>query len=301
MINPASHTGLSASIRLGDMTIHRIVEMQAPLFPMLTFFPTLTQETLDENRAWLEPKYVDWASGKAIIAIQSYVIETPHHKILVDSCVGNHKPRPGRPFWDNQTSDRYERNLAAAGIAMGDIDFVMCTHLHVDHVGWNTRLDNGRWVPTFPNARYLFSRRELEFWTEREGKDPATCPWITDSVLPIIAARRADTITSEHVLNDHIRCIPTPGHTIDHFCVHAGRTSDADAVITGDMIHSPLQARYPDLVMFADYDSRVAAQSRRSLFDRFANTPTLICTAHFPAPSVGRVVRWNDAYDFCEV
>ncbi len=282
---------------LDDLTIHRVVESEAPLFAARSFFPSLTQAMLDENRAWLEPKFIEPVTEKLILAVQSYIVKTPHHTILVDSCVGNHKPRPGRPFWDKQTSDTYERNLAACGVGVGDIDFVMCTHLHVDHVGWNTRLDNGRWVPTFPNARYLFSDRELAYWTERESKDAATCPWITDSVLPIVAARRADTVSSSHELNDHVRCIPTPGHTIDHFAVHAGRKDKADAVITGDMIHSPLQARYPELGMMSDYDSKQAGQSRRSLFGRFADSPTLMCTAHFPSPSVGRVVRRGDAFD----
>ena len=175
-------------LQLGDTTIHRVVESQAPLFAARTFFPTLTSELLDENRSWLEPRFIEPATEKLILAVQSYVIKTPHHNVLVDTCVGNHKPRPGRPFWDMQTSDTYERNLAVAGFAVADIDFVMCTHLHVDHVGWNTRLDTGRWVPTFPNARYLFSDRELAFWTDRESKHPATCPWITDSVLPITCA-----------------------------------------------------------------------------------------------------------------
>ena len=297
--NPMLHPGPLPPIRLGDLTIHRIVEMQAPLFAARTFFPKLTEEMLAENRSWLVPDFIDPVGDMLILAVQSYVIETPHHTILVDSCVGNHKPRPGRPMWDQQSSDTYERNLAAAGIAIADIDFVMCTHLHVDHVGWNTRLENGRWVPTFPNARYLFSERELAFWTARESKDAATCPWITDSVLPIVAAKRCDTVSSAHVLNDHVRCIPTPGHTIDHFSVHAGRLGAADAVITGDMIHSPLQGRYPDLGMMADYDSAMAGQTRRNLFSRFADTPTLMCTAHFPSPSVARIVRRSDdAFDF---
>jgi glyoxylase-like metal-dependent hydrolase (beta-lactamase superfamily II) len=283
-------------IVLGDMKIHRVLEMQQPLFPARTFFPALSAELLDENRSWLQPTFIEPGTDKLILAIQSYVVETKHHKILVDSCVGNHKPRPGRPFWDQMKADTWERNLAATGIGIADIDFVMCTHLHVDHVGWNTRLVNGRWVPTFPNARYLFSERELAYWTERESKDATTCPWITDSVLPIVAALRADTVTSAHVLSDHVRCIPTPGHTIDHFSVHVGPTG-ADAVITGDMIHSPIQARYPELGMMSDYSSEQAGQSRRELFGRFAETSTLMCTAHFPQPSVGRIERWKDAFD----
>ena len=176
-----------------------------------------------------------------------------------------------------------------------DIDIVTCTHLHVDHVGWNTRLENGRWVPTFKNARYLMSRTELDHWTQRERKDASTCPWITDSVLPVVAASKADLVTSRHVVNDHIHFIPTPGHTIDHFSVRIGKKGQ-DAVLTGDMIHSPIQARYPEVGMMSDYDSAQAGQSRRELFGSLCDTSTLVCTGHFPSPSTGRVSRWGDGF-----
>ena len=175
----------------------------------------------------------------------------------------------------------------------------MCTHLHTDHVGWNTRLENGRWVPTFPKARYVFADRELEFWTKREQGDPALCPWITDSVLPIVAANRVDVVKSAHAFNDLVTLIPTPGHSIDHYSVHVGKPG-ADAVVTGDMIHSPLQARYPEIGMMADYNSAQAGRSRRELFGRFCDTSTLMCTAHFPSPSTARIKRWRDAFDFVE-
>jgi glyoxylase-like metal-dependent hydrolase (beta-lactamase superfamily II) len=162
-------------------------------------------------------------------------------------------------------------------------------------VGWNTRLDNGRWVPTFPKAKYLFSARELAHWTEKEKQDPAAHPWITDSVLPIVAAKRTELIGSDHTLNELVRLIPTPGHTIDHFSVHVGKAGQ-DALIGGDMIHSPLQARYPELGMRADYDSVQAGQSRRKVFERFCDSATLLCTAHFPSPSTGRIARWEDGF-----
>jgi glyoxylase-like metal-dependent hydrolase (beta-lactamase superfamily II) len=183
---------------------------------------------------------------------------------------------------------------------VNDIDFVMCTHLHTDHVGWNTRLENGRWVPTFPKARYVFADRELAYWTSRHKHDPAACPWITDSVLPIVAANRVDIVKSAHAFNDLVTLIPTPGHTIDHYSVQIGKPG-ADAVITGDMVHSPLQARHPELGMMSDYDSAQAGVSRRELFGRFCDTSTLMCTAHFPSPSTARVVRWKDAFDLIDV
>jgi glyoxylase-like metal-dependent hydrolase (beta-lactamase superfamily II) len=284
-------------IVVGNVRIHRVVEQQLPLFQPLEFFPTLRKEVLEENRSWLEPEYIDPATGKLVLCIQSYVVKTPHHTILIDSCVGNDKPRPARPMWDMQKSDRYHKNLAAAGFGVGDIDYVMCTHLHVDHVGWNTKLENGRWVPTFPKATYLFADRELAYWAEMEKTTPQNCPWITDSVLPIVAAKRAEIIKSDHAMGDLVRLVPTPGHTIDHFSVAIG-TSGTDALITGDMIHSPLQARYPELGMRVDYDSKQAGETRRRIFGRFCDAPTLLCMAHFPSPSVGRIGRWGEGFKF---
>ena len=283
-------------IKVGNTTIHRIVEQEGPFFEMLKFFPALTKEVLEENRAWLQPRFMS-PKDELMLCIQSYLVQTPHHNILIDTCVGNDKPRPARPFWNMMKSDRFEKGLAATGVGIDDIDFVMCTHLHVDHVGWNTKLENGRWVPTFPKARYVFADRELEFWTKRNKDDPAACPWVTDSVLPIVAANRVDLVKSQYAFNDLVDLIPTPGHTIDHYSVHVGK-SGADCVITGDMIHSPIQARYPEFGMMSDYDSAQAGRSRHELFGRFCDTSTLMCTAHFPSPSTGRFVRWKDAFDF---
>jgi glyoxylase-like metal-dependent hydrolase (beta-lactamase superfamily II) len=232
-----------------------------------------------------------------VLCIQSYLVQTPHHNILIDTCVGNHKPRPARAFWHMMNSDRYEKNLAAAGVDVAEIDFVLCTHLHPDHVGWNTRLEDGRWVPTFPNARYVLADRELAWWTSREKEDPSASPWITDSVLPIVAAGRAEIVKSAHALDDAVRLIPTPGHTIDHYSVRVG-SPGAAAVVTGDAVHSPLQARYPELSARPDYDPKQSAETRRRLFGELCEESSLVCTAHFPSPSVGRLVRRRDAFDF---
>jgi glyoxylase-like metal-dependent hydrolase (beta-lactamase superfamily II) len=285
------------TIALKDLTIHPVVEQpRCTDFGVMGFFPTLTKELLDENRAWLEPHFLDPANNGLVLCIQSFVIKTPHHNILVDACVGNHKPRPMRPFWNMLNGDRFEKGLTAAGLTVNDIDYVMCTHLHGDHVGWNTRLDNGRWVPTFPKARYIMTDRELAYWTQRERDNPAIAPWITDSVLPIIAAKREQVVKSDFAFNDELKFIPTPGHTIDHFSVLVGRGDDV--LITGDMIHSPLQGKYPELGMMADYDSKQAGETRRKIFDRFCDEHTILCGSHFPEPSTGRVRRWGDGYKF---
>ncbi len=265
MTTQHNHGTQLGGIDLGGITIQRIVEQVGPFFDGRTFFPKLTDHMLDEHRSWLEPHYFEPGTGKVILMMQSYLVRTPHHTILVDTCCGNDKQRPNRPQWHMQKLDTFQRGLAAAGVGVEDIDYVMCTHLHVDHVGWNTRLDNGRWVPTFPNARYIMSDRELDYWTKRHASDPTTCPWIGDSVLPIIEARRNELVKSTHVLGDLVRLMPTPGHSIDHFAVHVGRPGH-DALITGDMVHSPIQVRYPEIGMFSDYDF---AASRRNPPPRF--------------------------------
>ncbi len=287
---------MPVQIQIGSISIQRIVEQEAPFFEALQFFPNLTKEVLAENRAWLRPRFLD-SEDKLVLCIQSYLVQTAERNILIDTCVGNHKPRPTRAFWHMRNSDQYEKNLTAAGLSAGDIDFVMCTHLHPDHVGWNTRLEDGRWVPTFPKARYIFADRELAHWTARQKEDPEALPWITDSVLPIMAAKRADIVKSTHALDELVTLVPTPGHTIDHYSVRVGKPG-ADAVISGDMIHSPLQARYPELSARPDYDGKQSAQTRRKLFGEICDTSTLLCTAHFPSPSIGRLVRWRDAFDF---
>ena len=284
---------MSLTFTIGDMTVHRVIESEAPLFKPREFFPTLTQEALDGNRDWMQPTYLDTVTDQLVLCIQSYIVRTRHHNILIDSCVGNHKDRQNYPFWNQMQSDTYHRNLAATGLTVDDIDFVMCTHLHVDHVGWNTKLENGVWVPTFPKARYLFSKKEYTYWSEIHKKTPLD--QISDSVLPIIEANRAELVASDHALNDHIRLSPTPGHTPDHFAVCAGKGSDA-AVFTGDLIHSPIQARYPDLVMRVDTDRDQAVRTRRSFLERYCDTDTLCCTMHFPSPSVGHIKRWGDGF-----
>ena len=247
---------------------------------------------LDENRSWMEPAALDPA-GMAVLCFQSYVVKTPHHTILVDACIGNDKSFPHRPTWHRKSDSNWMQALKAAGVTVDDIDIVMCTHLHGDHVGWNTRLENGRWVPTFPNAKYLFSKKEYEYWDGVHRETPLDP--MRDSVLPIIDAKKAELVTSDYAVDDHIRLTPTPGHTPDHFAVCAGRGGD-QAVFTGDLIHSPIQARYPDLVMRVDYDQKQASATRRAFLERYCDTSTLCCTMHFPSPSVGHIRRWGDGF-----
>ncbi len=195
------------------------------------------------------------------------------------------------------TSDRYERNLASVGLGFGDIDFVMCTpctsYVWPGTRGW--RMGTG-WKAA-GGALHVFADRELAFWTDKERNDPGKQPWIVDSVLPIVEANRHEIVKSDHRLSDTVLLLPTPGHTIDHYSVRIGKPG-ADAVIGGDMIHSPLQARYPELCMRADYDRAQGGVSRRTLFGQISDTSTLLCTGHFPSPSVGRLTGWGDGFRY---
>ena len=287
---------MSLKFTVGDFTIHRIIEQETTFLQANDALPTLAPEVLAENRGWLQKTGALDANDTLILCFQSYIIKTPHHTILIDSCIGNDKPRPLRPKWNMKTDDSYMRALAASGFSVGDIDFVMCTHLHVDHVGWNTRLENGRWVPTFPKARYVFGKTEFDHWSKENAK-AEVAPFV-DSVLPVVEAKRAEIVTNDYSVGDHIRILPTPGHTPGHVAFTLGRTKD-EAVFAGDLIHTPLQLRYPELSPKFDIDPKQAATTRRSFLERYCDTDTLCCTAHFPSPSTGKIRRHGNGFS-CE-
>jgi glyoxylase-like metal-dependent hydrolase (beta-lactamase superfamily II) len=284
---------MSLNFAAGDLTIHRIIEQETTFLPALDMFPALTADLLAQNRDWLRKAGAIDADDMLILCFQSYIVKTPHHTILVDSCIGNDKPRPLRPKWNMKTDDAYLRALKAAGFSVADIDFVMCTHLHVDHVGWNTRLEGGRWVPTFPNARYLFGKTEFDYWTEQHAK--TAVPAFGDSVLPVVEAKRAEIVRDDFAIGDHLRILPTPGHTPGHSAFVLGREKD-DAVFAGDLIHSPLQALHPELSPRFDVDQAQAAVTRRNFLQRYCDTDTLCCTAHFPSPSTGKIRRKGNGF-----
>jgi glyoxylase-like metal-dependent hydrolase (beta-lactamase superfamily II) len=287
---------MSLKFNVGDFTVHRIIEQETTFLQANDALPTLTPELLAENRGWLQKAGAFDANDTLILCFQSYIIKTPHHTILIDSCIGNDKPRPLRPKWNMKTDDAYMRALAASGFSVGDIDFVMCTHLHVDHVGWNTRLENGRWVPTFPKARYVFGKTEFDHWSKENAKGEVA-PFV-DSVLPVVEAKKAEIVTNDFSIGDHIRVLPTPGHTPGHVAFTLGRTRD-EAVFAGDLIHTPLQLRYPELSPKFDIDPKQAATTRRSFLERYCDTDTLCCTAHFPSPSTGKIRRHGNGFS-CE-
>jgi glyoxylase-like metal-dependent hydrolase (beta-lactamase superfamily II) len=282
--------------QLGNIVLNRIIESEGadPFFDPLEFFPETTPEDWARHKAWMQPRAVDPASGKLVLAIQSFLVRTRHHTVLIDTCVGDHKPR-SVPSWNMTASGKFLANLAAAGVQPEAVDYVICTHLHRDHVGWNTRLRDGRGVPTFPNATYVFSRKEYDYWETQLGQRPNE-GW-ADSVLPVVEAGRVAWVANDYALDDEVWLEPTPGHTPDHVSVRLA-SNGAQAVITGDLIHTPVQCMEPTWAMRADFDRELARKTRRAFLERYCATDVLVCATHFPSPSLGHIVPRGDAFWF---
>ena len=276
--------------KLGELEIHRAIDSEDPIFDTFTFFPDATREVVEANKDWLMPRYIDPKTIEVILCIQSYVIKTSHHTILVDTCVGNHKSRPARPSWHMQNSPFIEE-LASVGVHPEEVDFVLCTHLHVDHVGWNTKLLDGRWVPTFPNAKYIFSRNEFELWAARYEKgETVPVPLVyEDSVLPIVEAGQAIIVEDTHQIDDGMWLEPAPGHTPGHVMLNL-KSGEETALMSGDVIHHPLQLIRPEWSSRACEDPHLSAVSRTKMLERVADINTLLCPAHFGSPTMGHVI-----------
>lgn len=244
-------------IHLGDIKISRVTESEGPTPPGF-LLPGATEEILRTNAEWMAPHFYDPATGMLMMSIHSFIVRTRHHTILVDTCLGNGKKR-GVPNW-HMRNGPFLQDLKGAGVSAEEVDFVMCTHLHVDHVGWNTRLDNGRWVPTFPNARYLFARTEWEHWSQAQDEESREI--MRDSVIPVIEARQADLVESNHAIDDELVFEPTPGHTPGHVSLHMS-SKGQEAVITGDMIHHPIQCAVPEVCSSFCVNEKQAVATRR--------------------------------------
>lgn len=276
--------------KIGDVEVWRILEMNGPFREATTLFPTAGPDVarlMDESA----PGVVESDTGRVILPVQGFLLKTPDHVILVDACVGNHKSFPSFADWNMRDDPRFMAALTASGVAPADVDYVFCTHLHVDHVGWNTRLLDGRWVPTFPNARYLLPEADLALF----GVDPH--PMYAQSVLPIIEAGQAELVGPDHALGECITLVATPGHTPGHVSVWV-RSCGAEAVITGDAIHTTPQCRYPDWQFVYDGDPEEAVRSRRALLESVAEMNARVLGTHFLMPSIGRVRADGDAFEW---
>ena len=277
--------------KIGDVTVSRIVESEAPWDG--TF--VLPEATADSVRrvGWLQPHFAT-PEGKMNMSIHALVVESQGQKLVVDTCVGNDKNRRMVPAW-HKMNKPFLADLAAAGHRREAIDRVLCTHLHVDHVGWNTMLVDGKWVPTFPNARYLIGRTEWEHWSasqEADFREP-----VEDSVRPIFDAGLADLVEADHRINDEVWLEPTPGHTPGHVSVRISSRGE-QAVITGDLMHHPIQCANPHWTSAFDSDPESARRTRREFLSRYSDQPVLVFGTHFATPSAGRIIRDGDTWRF---
>lgn len=289
---------------VGSAQIHKVDEIARMALDAKWLFPSIDEEVVAANREELGVLLVEPGSTRLYMSFHSYVIRTRHHTILVDACNGNHKQRPSMPAW-NDLDTPYLANLAAIGVRPEDIDIVLCTHLHADHVGWNTRLENGHWVPTFPRARYLMARVEYEYLLNQKRANPQTPVnrgSFNDSVLPIVEQGRADMVELDHVvereLGQDVWLSPACGHTPGHVFVNVGEHGRERAVFTGDVIHHPIQFIDPHIANLADFDPHQAHETRFGLMQRYADTDTLVMTGHFPSPTAGRIVSRGDRFRF---
>jgi glyoxylase-like metal-dependent hydrolase (beta-lactamase superfamily II) len=267
---------------VGTVKITKIVELETTGSTRF-ILPLATPEEI-RKLPWLVPHFAT-EEGRLKMSIHSLVIETPARRIVVDTGLGNDKQGRPVPTWNNRKTPFLEA-MTAAGFPPESIDTVLCTHLHVDHVGWNTKFVGGKWVPTFTSARYVFGRTEYEHWRDHSD-EPGKRAVFNDSVKPIVEAGQADLVASDIKLCDEISLIPTPGHSPGHFSLHI-RSNGEEALLTGDVAHHPCQMAYLDWSSTADSDPVQSAATRRELFSRFADTPTLVIGGHFNAAHIKR-------------
>jgi glyoxylase-like metal-dependent hydrolase (beta-lactamase superfamily II) len=282
---------------IGDVRVTRVEEEVRPSFQPRDWFLDFSDEELEPHLAWLAPDYFSMASGRVISSIHTWVLRTRGRTILVDTCTGNHKDRPGWPAFHMLDTPYLER-LRAAGVAPEEVDLVLCTHLHVDHVGWNTRLENGRWVPTFPNARYLVSRKDHEHYA-RLAADPGTKALtrntFNDSVLPIVEAGLATFIEGEEELADGLRLRPATGHTPGQVRLDLS-SGGRMACFCGDVLHHPLQVPLWHWRSVVCSDPERACETRREVLEHCAESGALLLPAHFAAPHGGYVASRGPSF-----
>jgi glyoxylase-like metal-dependent hydrolase (beta-lactamase superfamily II) len=282
------------SLRLGTATIHRIADIERIGWPAIAIFRDLAGAALREA-AVRYPAAVDADAGTVALSFNSYVIDTPNYLILIDAGIGNGKERPDRPAWHRRDGDFLKR-LQALGYRPDDFDIVINTHLHADHVGWNTIGSGDGWRPTFPNARYIVPRHELAHWRALYETDKHTLHGaFADSVQPVLDAGLYDAVELPLQIVPGLWLEPAPGHT-DGMAVVRFMSEGAELLILADVLHSPIQLATPDLTSNFCVDPAQARATRRRLLDACAGTDTIVATYHFPPPVFGQIARAGAGY-----
>ena len=277
--------------KIGEVTITRLLEQEFPVVfsEKHPFMPEARPESLKAT-PWLYPHYVT-DEGHLRLSIHALLVDAPGMRLIVDTCVGNDRPR--RMLGGRSLSTAFLQQLSDAGWSRESVDAVVCTHLHVDHVGWNTLRESGRWIPTFPNARYLIGREEHRHWSAAGDEEQQTI--LSDSVQPIFDAGLVDLVEMDHRLSAEIRLKPTPGHTPGHVSVIIQSRGET-GIISGEAIHHPCQMAHPDWTLPFDSDPASAVATRTSLLEEVADQPILFIGTHFAAPTAGHVKRDGESY-----
>ncbi|WP_419846176.1 MBL fold metallo-hydrolase [Candidatus Poriferisocius sp.] len=276
--------------QVGDVKVMLVRETLQPV-PAEGMYVEPDMGVFEANADWLRPYFLD-DEGNMPLSIHALVLESEGQTIMVDTCIGN-RPIEMVPQMSH-LGEGFLDELAAAGFEPGDIDIVLCTHLHFDHVGWNTILVDGEWVPTFPNARYLFNRTEYEYWDS--GAEGAAITF-GDAVRPVLDAGLADLVDSDHQVTGEISLEPSPGHSPGHVSVRIS-SAGHEAVITGDLVHHPVQFSAPEWVMTADDDPARASETRKAFRERYADSGILIFGTHFAGPSCGHLSNADGRWIF---
>jgi len=277
--------------QIGDVKVTSIME-SADTIPWAPLFPAEAAGHY-KKYDWLVPKFIT-PEGMIILAVQAFVLEIRGQRIVIDTCVGNDRDRELPQCADLQTA--FLEDFKSAGFDPNSINYVLCTHLHFDHCGWNTKREGGRWVPTFPKARYLFGRKEWAYWQQVLKEKSQDVRHILDSVQPIIDAGLADFVDTNHRLTDEIWLEPSHGHTPGHVSVHVSSRGQ-EAVVTGDVFHNPIQLAEPEICSAACVDKEMSRQTRREFIARYGDRPVRFFAIHFNEP-VGRVVRDAQSWRF---
>jgi glyoxylase-like metal-dependent hydrolase (beta-lactamase superfamily II) len=288
---------MSKTFRVGELTVSLIVESEFPVLTPSEVYPDSTKEVIEKNESWLAPRFYDRISDKLILSFQGFLIRSEGKNILVDTCVGDCKDRRRQSF--DQQKWSWLDKLSAAGCDPADIDIVVCTHFHVDHVGWNTQQVDGTWQPTFTNARYLFVKKEWEYWLSGEGAHniARTGDYMADSIMPVVEAGLVDFVDVDHRIDGCVTLMPAPGHTPGMVCVDLD-SNHAHAIITGDLLHTVLQVVYPDWSTRFCADPDLSRVTRKAFLERYADTGVMIFPAHFPSPTAGYIERNLDGYSY---
>lgn len=286
-----------AGWRIGSVRVERIEEFSSPGFPPSMQFPDFDPAIFDEFPELRALDRLDPATGKTFASIHTWVVRYGDEIILVDTASGNSKVRTDPKYARFHMLDTdYLGRLAEAGVKPEDVSLVVNTHMHVDHSGWNTRLEGGRWVPTFPNARYVFGAEEYRNWQPggvTALAQPEGVPVIEDSIEPVVAAGLVDWVRDGDELRPGITFRAAPGHTSGQLVVQVV-SEGATGIFTGDVMHRAMQVFRPDLNCFLCENNAVAPVTRARLLEDCAARGVIIFPAHFGAPHAGRIGRRDD-------